>query len=61
MDIFKGETEFFPTIGKIQFEGTGSKNPMAFRYYEADRVVMGKPMKDWMRFAMAWWHTMPKW
>ena len=53
MDIFKGETEFFPTIGKIQFEGTGSKNPMAFRYYEADRVVMGKPMKDWMRFAMA--------
>lgn len=58
MDIFKGETEFFPTIGKIQFEGTGSKNPMAFRYYEADRVVMGKPMKDWMRFAMAWWHTL---
>jgi xylose isomerase len=34
---------------------------MAFRYYDAERVVMGKPMKDWTRFAMAWWHAMCKW
>lgn len=50
--------EFFPQIGKIPFEGPESKNPMAFHYYDAERVVGGKKMKDWMRFAMAWWHTL---
>ena len=50
--------EYFPTIGKIPFEGPESKNPLAFHYYEPDRMVMGKKMKDWLRFAMAWWHTL---
>jgi len=50
--------EYFPTVGKIKFEGTGSHNPMAFRYYDAERMVMGKPMKEWLKFAMAWWHTL---
>ena len=50
--------EYFPQIGKIPFEGPASKNPMAFHYYDAERVVAGKTMKDWMRFAMAWWHTL---
>ena len=50
--------EYFPQISKIPFEGTESKNPMAFHYYEPERIVMGKPMKDWLRFAMAWWHTL---
>ncbi|MDR0962419.1 MAG: xylose isomerase, partial [Mediterranea sp.] len=50
--------EYFPMIGKIKFEGIESKNPLAFRYYDADKVVMGKPMKDWLKFAMAWWHTL---
>lgn len=50
--------EFFPEIGKIKFEGKDSKNPMAFHYYDAEKVIMGKPMKDWLRFAMAWWHTL---
>jgi len=50
--------EYFPQIGKIKFEGSGSRNPMAFHYYDADRVVMGKKMKDWLKFAMAWWHTL---
>lgn len=49
---------YFPTVGKIQFEGSTSKNPMAFRFYDAERVVMGKPMKDWLKFSMAWWHTL---
>ncbi|WP_300972580.1 xylose isomerase, partial [Muribaculum intestinale] len=35
-----------------------SYNPMAFRYYDAERVVLGKPMKEWLKFAMAWWHTL---
>ena len=50
--------EFFPEIKKIQFEGKDSKNPMAFHYYDADKVIMGKTMHDWLRFAMAWWHTL---
>ncbi len=50
--------EFFPEIKKIPFEGKESKNPMAFHYYDAEKVIMGKKMKDWLRFAMAWWHTL---
>lgn len=50
--------EYFPGIGKIKFEGKKSMNPMAFRYYDANKVIMGKPMKDWLRFSMAWWHTL---
>ena len=50
--------EYFPEIGKIAYEGPESKNPMAFHYYDAERVVAGKTMKEWMRFAMAWWHTL---
>ncbi len=58
MEILKGTKEFFPGIGKIAFEGATSKNPLAYRYYDADKVVMGKTMKEWTRFAMAYWHTL---
>ncbi|HOG05576.1 MAG TPA: xylose isomerase [Paludibacter sp.] len=50
--------EFFPKIGKIKFEGTASKNPLAFRYYDAEKVVYGRKMKDWFKFSMAYWHTL---
>ncbi len=50
--------QYFPQIGRIPFEGTESKNPLAFHYYDADRTVLGKKMKDWLKFAMAWWHTL---
>lgn len=50
--------EYFPGIGKIKFEGKDSKNPMAYRYYDAEKVILGKPMKEWLKFAMAWWHTL---
>lgn len=50
--------EFFPEIGKIKFEGVESKNPLAYRYYDAEKVILGKPMKEWLKFAMAWWHTL---
>lgn len=50
--------QYFPQIGNIPFEGVNSKNPMAFHYYDAEKVVMGKTMKEWLRFAMAWWHTL---
>ena len=50
--------EFFPEIGKINFEGKESRNPLAFRYYDAEKVILGRKMKDWFKFAMAWWHTL---
>ena len=50
--------EYFPTIGKIKFEGKDSKNPLAYRYYDAEKIILGKPMKEWLKFAMAWWHTL---
>lgn len=50
--------EFFPEIGRIAFEGTGTKNPMAFHYYNPEQVVYGRKMKDWFKFSMAWWHTL---
>ena len=50
--------QYFPQIGKIPFEGTESKNVLAFHYYDPEKVVMGKKMKDWLKFAMAWWHTL---
>ena len=46
MNYFKGEKEFFPGIGKIEFEGRESKNPMAFHYYDENKVVMGKTLKE---------------
>jgi hypothetical protein len=54
----ENKKEFFPEIGKIKFEGKESKNPLAFRYYDAEKVVYGRKMKDWFKFSMAYWHTM---
>lgn len=50
--------KFFPGIENIKFEGKESKNPMAFRYYDAEKEINGKKMKDWLKFSMAWWHTL---
>merc|ERR1719163_675201 len=51
------KTEYFPGISKIKYEGPDSTNPLAFKYYNEDEVVKGKTMKEWLRFAVAWWHT----
>jgi xylose isomerase len=58
MEILKGSKEFFPGIGKIQFEGKASKNPLAFHWYDENLAIAGKTMKDWFRFSMAYWHTL---
>lgn len=50
-------SEAFPGIGRIPFEGPGSANPLAFRWYDESAVVAGKPMKDHLRFSVAFWHT----
>ena len=52
------QKEYFPGMGKIKFEGTSSYNPLAYRYYDAEKLILGKPMKEWLKFAMAWWHTL---
>ncbi|MDD4199651.1 MAG: xylose isomerase [Paludibacter sp.] len=49
---------YFPEIEKINFEGKSSRNPLAFRYYDAEKVVYGRKMKDWFKFSMAYWHTL---
>ncbi|MBE6855094.1 MAG: xylose isomerase [Ruminococcus sp.] len=51
-------SEFFTGIGKIPFEGKNSTNPMAFKYYNPDQIVGGKTMREQLKFALSWWHTM---
>ncbi|GAB3920125.1 xylose isomerase [Mucilaginibacter myungsuensis] len=55
--ITLGQKEFFSGINQIKFEGLESDNPMAFRWYDENRVVGGKTMKDHLRFACAYWHS----
>eukprot|EP01035_Chromulina_nebulosa_P040014 gene40014-54098_t len=50
-------TGFFGTIEKIKYEGPDSTNPLAYRHYNPDEMVMGKRMEDHLRFAVAYWHT----
>ncbi|PAP75024.1 xylose isomerase [Rubrivirga marina] len=57
MSVLIGDTEYFPEISQIAYEGPDSDNPLAFKYYDADRVVAGKSMKDHFRFAVAYWHA----
>ena len=51
-------SEIFKNIPEIKYEGKNTKNPLAFRYYDADRVIMGKKMSEHLPFAMAWWHNL---
>jgi xylose isomerase len=55
--VLIGETEYFKGIGAIAYEGPQSRNPLAFRWYDEKRVVAGKSMKDYLRFAVAYWHS----
>lgn len=57
MQVTTGEKEYFKGIQKIQFEGRASDNPLAFRYYDENRHVGGKSLKEHLRFAVCYWHT----
>ncbi|ACE84783.1 xylose isomerase [Cellvibrio japonicus] len=57
MSIVLGSKEYFPGIGKIGYEGADSDNPLAFKYYDENRVVAGKTMKEHFKFAVCYWHT----
>ena len=56
-NYFIGTKEYFPGIGRIPFEGPKSDNPLAFKYYDPERKVGGKTMKEQLRFAVAYWHS----
>jgi len=56
--VFIGGKEYFPGIGKISYEGKDSDNPLAFKFYDENRIVAGKSMKEHLRFAVAYWHTL---
>lgn len=49
---------YFPEIPVIKYEGNESKHPLAFKFYDPNRVILGKPMKEHLPFAMAWWHNL---
>lgn len=50
--------EFFKKINTIKYEGSKSTNPLAFKYYNPEEIILGKKMKDHLRFSMAYWHVM---
>lgn len=50
--------EYFKGIGKIKFEGPNSENELSFKYYDPERKIGDKKMKDYLRFAMSYWHTL---
>lgn len=50
--------KFFENVPKVKYEGSKSTNPFAFKYYNPEAVIAGKKMKDHLKFAMSWWHTM---
>ncbi|MGO4288612.1 xylose isomerase [Chitinophaga sp. RAB17] len=57
MSITLGNNEYFKGIGKIQFEGVQSDNPLAYKWYDENRIIAGKSMKELFRFAVSYWHT----
>ena len=57
MSVLIGEKEFFKGIQQIKFEGPESDNPMAFRWYDENKMIAGKKMKDYLKFSCAYWHS----
>src|SRR5690348_8427967 len=57
MTVVTASKKYFKNIGKIKYEGPQSDNPLAFRWYDENKVVAGKTMKEHLRFACAYWHS----
>jgi xylose isomerase len=57
MSVLLGNKEYFKGIGAIKFEGLNSDNPLSYRWYDENKIVAGKTMKEWLRFAVAYWHS----
>ncbi len=50
--------DFYPEVGKIRYEGAATDNPLAFRHYNPEALIAGRTMREHLRFAMSYWHTM---
>ena len=57
INLTLGEKEYFPNIKKVKYEGRDSDNPLAFKFYDSEKIVSGKPMREHLKFAVAYWHT----
>jgi len=57
MEYLVGDKEYYKGIGKIKYEGKESRNPLAFKWYDENKIVAGKTMKEYFRFAVAYWHS----
>jgi xylose isomerase len=57
MPVITGDKEYFKGVGDIKYEGPGTDNTLAYRWYDAGKIVAGKPMKEHLRFAVAYWHS----
>jgi xylose isomerase len=57
MKVVSGTNEFFKNIPQIKYEGPESDNPFAFKWYDENKKVAGKKMKEYLRFACAYWHS----
>ncbi|MCB0530889.1 MAG: xylose isomerase [Lewinellaceae bacterium] len=58
INLTTGQTEYFKGVGKIRYEGPESDNPMAYRYYDEHKLVSGKSMREHLKFAVAYWHSL---
>ena len=56
-NVLLGDKEYFKGISQVRYEGPDSKNPLAYRWYDETKVIAGKPMKEHLRFAVAYWHS----
>lgn len=50
--------KFFKDMPEVKYEGPNSKNPFSYKFYDAEKVIDGKTMKEHLKFAMSWWHTL---
>ena len=57
MEVLTGNKVYFTGIDQIKYEGPGSRNPLAFKWYDENKVIAGKTMKEHLRFAVAYWHS----
>src|SRR5947209_15285341 len=57
MEVASAQKQYFKNVERISFEGPESDNPLAFRYYDENKMVMGKSMREHLRFACAYWHS----
>ena len=58
MKVILGNNEYFKGLGQVKYEGPESDNPMAFHWYDENRIVGGKSLKEHFRFACAYWHSL---